>query len=319
MANAQNEFVQLYTQPTLDTLNYKLRAQKIDSLQKAYERLSKGTLAAHFISATKPYIPSHIETVSEYISNLKTKYFEAIDFKDPVLQNSNFIIDKFLDYVFRMQFSEIPSLLDYQSNIDVVYKTLATTEPSYQLTTLNAFREVLETSGDAALAVYLTKTYVFPLARQQNDTELITTLETFIRIALGEKAPNFVLENPSETSNVSLYDLAGADSYLLIFWSSDCSHCLNELPEVHAYISSHPEKKITVVAIGIEKNPAQWSKTILPWSEFTHSIAKGKWTHEITKTYAIQSTPTYFVLDASKVITAKPYSLNDLKAELDQK
>jgi len=104
MANAQNEFVQLYTQPTLDTLNYKLRAQKIDSLQKAYERLSKVTLAAHFISATKPYIPSHIETVSEYISNLKTKYFEAIDFKDPVLQNSNFIIDKFLDYVFRMQF-----------------------------------------------------------------------------------------------------------------------------------------------------------------------------------------------------------------------
>lgn len=83
MANAQNEFVQLYTQPTLDTLNYKLRAQKIDSLQKAYERLSKGTLAAHFISATKPYIPSHIETVSEYISNLKTKYFEAIDFKNP--------------------------------------------------------------------------------------------------------------------------------------------------------------------------------------------------------------------------------------------
>lgn len=319
MANAQNEFVQLYTQPTLDTLNYKLRAQKIDSLQKAYEQLSKGTLAAHFISATKPYIPSHIETVSEYISNVKTKYFEAIDFKDPVLQNSNFIIDKFLDYVFRMQFSEIPSLQDYQSNIDVVYKTLATTEPSYQLTTLNAFRELLETSGDAALAVYLTKTYVLPLARQQNDTELITTLETFMRIALGEKAPNFVLENPSETSNVSLYDLAGADSYLLIFWSSDCSHCLNELPEVHAYISSHPEKKITVVAIGIEKNPAQWSKTIVPWSEFTHSIAKGKWTHEITKTYAIQSTPTYFVLDASKVITAKPYSLNDLKAVLDQK
>jgi len=184
---------------------------------------------------------------------------------------------------------------------------------------LNAFRELLETSGDATLAVYLTKTYVLPLARQQNDTELITTLETFMRIALGEKAPNFVLENPSETSNVSLYDLAGADSYLLIFWSSDCSHCLNELPEVHAYISSHPEKKITVVAIGIEKNPAQWSKTILPWSEFTHSIAKGKWTHEITKTYAIQSTPTYFVLDASKVITAKPYSLNDLKAVLDQK
>ena len=319
MANAQNDFVQLYAQPTLDTLNYKLRVQKIDSLQNAYERLSKGTIAAHFISATKPYIPSKIETVSEYISNVKTKYFEAIDFKDPILQNSNFIIDKFLDYVFLMQFSETTSLQEYQSNIDEIYSTLATTDPFYKLTTLNALRELLETSGDADLAVYLTKNYVLPLVRQQNDTELITTLETFIRIALGEKAPNFVIENSSETSNASLYDLEGADNYLLIFWSSDCSHCLNELPEVHAYISSHPEKKITVVAIGIEENIAQWSKTIVPWSEFTHSIAKGKWTHEITQTYDIQSTPTYFVLDDSKVITAKPYSLNDLKAVLDQK
>ena len=289
MANAQNDFVQLYAQPTLDTLNYKLRVQKIDSLQNAYERLSKGTIAAHFISATKPYIPSKIETVSEYISNVKTKYFEAIDFKDPILQNSNFIIDKFLDYVFLMQFSETTSLQEYQSNIDEIYSTLATTDPFYKLTTLNALRELLETSGDADLAVYLTKNYVLPLVRQQNDTELITTLETFMRIALGEKAPNFVIENSSETSNASLYDLEGADNYLLIFWSSDCSHCLNELPEVHAYISSHPEKKITVVAIGIEKNPAQWSKTILPWSEFTHSIAKGKWTHEITQTYDIKT------------------------------
>lgn len=319
MANAQNDFVQLYAQPTLDTLNYKLRVQKIDSLQNAYERLSKGTIAAHFISATKPYIPSKIETVSEYISNVKTKYFEAIDFKDPILQNSNFIIDKFLDYVFLMQFSETTSLQEYQSNIDEIYSTLATTDPFYKLTTLNALRELLETSGDADLAVYLTKNYVLPLVRQQNDTELITTLETFMRIALGEKAPNFVIENSSETSNASLYDLEGADNYLLIFWSSDCSHCLNELPEVHAYISSHPEKKITVVAIGIEENIAQWSKTIKFWPQFTHVIAMGKWDSKLSKLYAVKATPSYYLLDASKTITSKPYLLKDLMDVLDQK
>lgn len=319
MANAQNDFVQLYAQPTLDTLNYKLRVQKIDSLQNAYERLSKGTIAAHFISATKPYIPSKIETVSEYISNVKTKYFEAIDFKDPILQNSNFIIDKFLDYVFLMQFSETTSLQEYQSNIDEIYSTLATTDPFYKLTTLNALRELLETSGNADLAVYLTKNYVLPLVRQQNDTELITTLETFMRIALGEKAPNFVIENSSETSNASLYDLEGADNYLLIFWSSDCSHCLNELPEVHAYISSHPEKKITVVAIGIEENIAQWSKTIKFWPQFTHVIAMGKWDSKLSKLYAVKATPSYYLLDASKTITSKPYLLKDLMDVLDQK
>ena len=174
-------------------------------------------------------------------------------------------------------------------------------------------------SGHDTLSVYLTKTYLLPLARQLNHTELIPTLEAFLRIAVGGKAPNFNIENFSEISKQSLYDLEDANTYLLIFWSSDCGHCLNELPDIHAYILSHPEKKISVVAIGIEKNTAQWTKTIAPWSAFIHSIAEGKWEHEITKSYDIQATPTYFVLDASKVITDKPFSLNDLKTVLDQK
>ena len=73
------------------------------------------------------------------------------------------------------------------------------------------------------------------------------------------------------------------------------------------------------MAIGNETSSVQWSKTIQPWSEFIHSIAEGKWEHDITKKYAIEATPTYFVLDASKVITDKPYSLKDLKTVLDQK
>jgi len=73
------------------------------------------------------------------------------------------------------------------------------------------------------------------------------------------------------------------------------------------------------VAVGIEKDSKQWTETIQPWTEFTHSIAEGKWTHAITKMYDIKATPTYFVLDASKVITAKPYLLKDLKVVLDQK
>jgi len=180
-------------------------------------------------------------------------------------------------------------------------------------------RESLITAGHDALAVYLTKTYVLPLAKQTNDTELITSLEAVLRIVIGAKAADFQIENPLNSSKTTLYDLEDATTYLLIFWSSDCSHCLKELPQVHSYISNHPEKNIEVVAIGIESDSKQWAETIQPWSGFTHSIAEGKWAHAITKSYDIQATPTYFVLDASKVITAKPYSLRDLKKVLDQK
>ena len=319
MAFAHNQLMQLYAQPTMDDLIYKRRVQKINSLQNSYEAQSKGTIAAHFIKASKPYIPNTAETANTYISNLKADYFKDIDFQDAVLQSSNFIVDKSLDYIFRMHFSETPSFQEYQTNIDAVFKALKTTDLAYQLTTLNTLRESLITAGHNALAVYLTKIYVLPLAIQLNNTELKKSLESFLRISVGEKAPNFELETPSNSSKKSLYDLNGATTYLLIFWSSDCGHCLNELPEVHAYISNHPEKNIKVVAVGIEKDSKQWTETIQPWTEFTHSIAEGKWTHAITKIYAIEATPTYFVLDASKVITAKPYLLKDLKVVLDQK
>jgi|TARA_B110000967_G_scaffold42852_1_gene42926 thiol-disulfide isomerase/thioredoxin len=319
MAVAQNELVQLYAEPSMDSLIYMRRAQKMDSLQNSYEALSKGTIAAHFITASSPYIPTTVETANSYISNVKTHYFDAINFQEAVLQSSNFIVDKTLEYILRMHFSATPSFQEYQANIDAVNNALAGTDLSYQLTTLNTLREALITSEHNALAVYLTKTYVLLLAKQLNDTKLITSLDAFMRIAVGEKASNFQIENPLDSSEKTLYDLEGATTYLLIFWSSDCTHCLKELPEVHNYISSHPEKNIAVVAIGIESDPKQWTETIAPWSGFTHSIAEGKWAHDITKSYDIKATPTYFILDASKVITAKPYSLNDLKMVLDQK
>jgi thiol-disulfide isomerase/thioredoxin len=314
MANAQNDFVQLYAQPTLDTLNYKLRVQKIDSLQNAYERLSKGTIAAHFISATKPYIPSKIETVSEYISNVKTKYFEAIDFEDPILQNSNFLIDKSIDYILRMHTSATPLLQDYKDNIDIVSQQLSTTKPSFQLTNLVALNDLLIESQYEAMALYLTKTYLLPLAIQLKDFEQISNSEEFMRIAIGVKAPDFKVNNQT-----SLYDLEDAANYLLIFWSSDCGHCLKELPKIYSYLESHPEKNFKVVAIGLEITPDKWNKTIKFWPQFTHVIAKGKWDSKLSKLYAVKATPSYYLLDASKTITSKPYHLKDLMDVLDQK
>ena len=319
IAIAQNELVQLYAQPKFDSLIYLRRAQKIDSLQNTFEEISNGTLASHFISANKSYIPARVEPVNSYVSNVKSNYFKAIDFQDPVLQGSNFIIDKLREYILKIHISSTPSFQDYQANIDMIFRVLETTDVNYQLTTLNILRDTILEAGYDSVALYLTKIYVLPLAKQLNDTELITSLEAVLRITLGVKAPNFRIENPSNPSNQTLYDLDGATTYLLIFWSSDCGHCLNELPELHDYISKRPQKNISVIAIGIENNNLQWSKTIAPWSKFIHSIAEGKWEHAITKSYSIEATPTYFVLDASKVIRAKPYSLRDLIAVLNQK
>ena len=45
-------------------------------------------IGEHFISANSPYIPTGFEEVEIYVKHKKEHYFDALDFKDPVLQGS---------------------------------------------------------------------------------------------------------------------------------------------------------------------------------------------------------------------------------------
>lgn len=312
--NAQKELLQMYAEPSMDPRVYKWRSLKVDSIQKRYTLLSKGTIAARFISASQPYIATKFEGADTYTKNVKVHFFEPIDFKDQVLQSSNFLIDKSIDYILRMHTSATPSLQDYKTNIDTVCQQFLTTKPSFQLTSFVALNDLLIEFQQEAVALYLTKSYLLPLAIQLKDSEQIVKSKDFMRVAIGVKAPNFQINNQK-----SLYDLDDATNYLLVFWSSDCGHCLKELPEVYSYLASHPEKEVEVLAIGLETTPAKWQETIKLWPQFTHVLAEGKWENELPKQYAVEATPSYYLLDASKTITSKPYLLKDLMDVLDQK
>ena len=60
------------------------------STQDEFEKASDGTIASHFIKASKPYIPSELEDAKTFSENLKSNYFKNIDFGNEVLQSSNF-------------------------------------------------------------------------------------------------------------------------------------------------------------------------------------------------------------------------------------
>ena len=111
---------------------------------------------------------------------------------------------------------------------------------------------------------------------------------------------------------MSLYDLNDSDRYLIIFWSSTCSHCEEELPIIKAII---PE--ITkVIAIAIEDGEENWQKAIQNFPDFIHVLGLGKWDNEIVKAYSVNATPTYILLDSDKNIIAKPNAIEALKEAL---
>ena len=155
------------------------------------------------------------------------------------------------------------------------------------------------------------------IAVELNDQQLIHDLMQLIKTGIGEKAPDFDIEltKNGKTVTKKLSELNLADEYVVLFWSSTCSHCLYEVPKFYKYIETKPN--IKVIAVGLEDGPDNWEKVKQKFPDFIHVYGAGHWDNEIGNDYGVNATPTYFILDKDKHIIDKPNTLDDLKDFID--
>ena len=130
-----------------------------------------------------------------------------------------------------------------------------------------------------------------------------------LRIAIGRVAPEITwYENKKE---LRLSTLKDGLNYLLIFYSTGCSHCLREVPEIYEYMGGKTNTK--VIAFAMETSDDVWSNYQLKMPGWHHVLGLGKWENPTARTYQINSTPSYFVLGMDKQIISIPKTIDDLK------
>lgn len=140
---------------------------------------------------------------------------------------------------------------------------------------------------------------------------LTSTIESNSNTEIGAKFPNTTFVSPFNTKAKTLYDVK-ADKKVIIFWSSTCSHCEKEIPEI---LAIYPElKKMNIEVIGFSLDSEKDSYTNkaknLPW--INDSELKG-WYSSYADVYNVHATPSYFVLDADNKILAKPNHAKDVR------
>ncbi|WP_282031192.1 TlpA family protein disulfide reductase [Winogradskyella eximia] len=278
--------------------------------QTGYEELAKDKLVSSFIRANKPYIPSEYEDISTYSKNLKQQYLSQVDFSDYLLQSSSFLVDRVTAYVLNMV--ENPSNDTYKQHIDDVAAAINSNDLIIKTSLLEMLWKHFSDQKNHEVANYITTNYLLELAKATENNVLLDMVIAFKNTSIGSKAPNFDIT--SNGQNTNLHQLKGAEHYLLIFWSSTCGHCLDELPKVKKMIADKPNLK--VVAFGLENEADGWQKAIKNYPDFIHQIGLDKWDNPVVKTYGVSATPMYFLLSASKIIMAKPYELGDLEVIL---
>lgn len=320
----QNYLTEIYNaQKNLDSIqisaiqnpdkNYKRTYKKalaaVKKTQQIYTEASNGMYVQPFIIANSRANPTTIATTAkEYMDNLNTNFFKNIDFSNKTLLNSSFLIDRFIDYIFYVNISddiETQQLL-YKKSIKKVVSKI--NNSVLKKDAIEFITSQFAEKKNLHMVDYLFDNYYDEIPDSVKNKEFKTELLKTLATEVGRKAPNFVWNEDEE--RMSLKTLDEAENYLLVFWSSTCSHCLKEIPKLHAFLKDYPS--IKVIAFSLERDKFTWNEIKKDLEGWHHVLGLNKWQNKVARTYNINSTPSYFILDNDKTIIAKPEHFIDV-------
>lgn len=139
---------------------------------------------------------------------------------------------------------------------------------------------------------------------------LSSTIKSNANVEIGASFPNYKFQSPVNTTVKSIYDVK-ADKKVIIFWSSTCSHCESELPQLLAKYNDLKTKNVQVIGLSLDTDKDSYTKKIAAFPWINDSELKG-WNSSYSDTYNIHATPTYFILDANNKIINKPDHVGDV-------
>ncbi|PIF43136.1 peroxiredoxin [Chryseobacterium sp. 52] len=139
---------------------------------------------------------------------------------------------------------------------------------------------------------------------------LATTLKSNANVEMGAAFPNIKFQSPANTSAKSLYDVK-ADKKVIVFWSSTCSHCESELPQLLAKYNDLKAKNIQIVGLSLDTDKSSYTQKIAAFPWINDSELRG-WNSSYVDMYNVHATPTYFILDANNKIINKPDHVGDV-------
>ncbi len=278
-------------------------------VQQKFEKQSAGLICNIFIKAAAPYLPKSFISVETYNQEIQNHYFDSIDVTNETLQKSKFLFDKFILFIRN------------EKDVDAVVSQLSKTSEDFQLSMLDRLFKEFSKYENNLNSKYIGNQYLIPLLEKNGKTKEAEVVKTAMNTAIGAKAPNFSWEKVQDGKliSTSLYDQKDSENYLVVFWSSTCSHCLTEMPKLSKQLQYIEKSKLEAIAFGLEDGEESWNKEIKILPNFTHILGLEHWNNKVGKAYDIHVTPTFILLNSDKKIIAKPQTLEELLGLISNK
>lgn len=263
-----------------------------------------GSLAA-LIVENQPYFfydpltPRSVSRKKEFES-----YWSEINATEPKLINSHVYSEHIIRYIryYLDQAEDFePRVLEdnLKRSIDKIIQEFSGNEETQAFAfefLMKGFQEI----GQERVLQYLEESYAHIADQCLDDigkAEYEERMEGYAKLKKGKPAPEINFSFDQKLSEIS------ADTTILVFWSTECPHCLRMIPKVDEW-ATHQDN-IKVVGVSLDTNFEQFSKVAESLPNIMHHADGLGWNAPAVKDYYISGTPTLFVLDAKKDIIDK--------------
>ncbi len=110
---------------------------------------------------------------------------------------------------------------------------------------------------------------------------------------------------------------------LIVFWASNSQTFVNDLPLIQAASSKHGPRGLMVIGVNLDKEQSAVDRFVeqhsLDWQNifFSEPTSRGV-RNPVARHYGVTSVPTYWLVNASGIVTAVPLDLKQLDALLSK-
>lgn len=244
---------------------------------------------------------------------VKDVFLDKIDFSDTTLIDSDFLKTAIADYITEAQNADLPPEKKVYHVILAADNVLSRSVASFQMYKfvyqylIYGFSEL----GENKIVDYMMR---MPYLSYLNATdeqlyEIQEIAEMYSRVKIGMKVAD-IQSVTLEGKKFRLYDI-DMEYTILLFWSYSCPHCRELIAEMADFIDKN--KDFAIVTVNVSGSKRQVKRILRKYKLKGYNICDGEgWNSPIVNTFAVDATPSIFLLDRDKKIIAKPFDIEEI-------
>jgi thiol-disulfide isomerase/thioredoxin len=269
-------------------------AREILSIQQSY----KGTYTADVLCRMRmPIVSKNIRNTSD---EFRKGFFENVNFADSTIFYTPVYMDMIVTYI---DFLVEPSISKEEQFIRYfIDKTKANPVVFHKSASL-LFDDLFKRSREKMLAMYIAWYNEGDNKKLVNNPVMDVKIKNISRVMPGQPFTDAVCPDSGGVMR-SLKDVVSKSKCtLLLFWSSDCYHCRDEMPFIKQYYEKYHAKGFDVYAVSLENDIEKWKHYIIEKGLSWTNVLNGR---NMDPNPAIQyvsvSTPTLILIDGKGTI-----------------